>query len=590
MTTKEFLSYFPHFVVQTFDDNEHGEKDTSLIKCHKPSEFTSEEIKNLNKKGAGIYFSVNQFPNGVRKKVECKGVNAWIVEIDDIPLAEQYSRFADSPLPPTFLVESKKSVHAYWLAKEASIENYTKIVKGLIKHFGGDESCKDISRVLRVPGFYHMKDRNTPKLVEITHTAPNLAYTDEQMMGAYPFLDEIKKYTPKTAIKTNNFWDFIGNLDNRLMLVRMSGFPIINNEIIGFTKRTTGGEYITINGKMCDAWLDEQGMIGSGKQGGPTWIQWLEFYGRTKVEIARWAKENIPEVEQWVRENEKKQQVVHQITPKKDYRLRYTWGTKGLDNNIAIIKRGNFIVLGAKRNSGKTTFTFDMAKKNANLGHKVLYISLEMDEDAIINGLARKYAGITIPEERDYRIPEKKKKAYDRKIKEIKSVTNLHFKGIRRGDHVNWEAVVNVIGSTTWDLIYIDNLDLIQGENGESNTQRQKRIIQSILSFTSQTKIPIILIHHHRKSQHKTDFGSDELAGSGKIGDGADIIIKIARNSDETAIYPENCRSMIHVQKSRGYDECSLPIYFIKGTFLDDPFENVITMPVDQIIDQLDEI
>lgn len=277
-------------------------------------------------------------------------------------------------------------------------------------------------------------------------------------------------------------------------------------------------------------------------------------------------KEKNNNADRWYKQKESK------LIVKTDYRSRYTWGTQELDMSFAIIKRGNFIIIGAKRSSGKTTFTFDMACKNALLGHKVLYISLEMDECDIINDFARKYSCINIREEYYYEIPEYKKMAFNRKVKEIKSIERLFFRGMRRGDNVNWNSVLNLINDfDDLDLIFIDNLDLIESEGNETDIERQKRITKKIMNFTAEKQIPIILIHHHRKATGK-DFGSDELAGSGKIADNADIIIKISRNENPEAVYPEKFETRAYQQKGRGYANAAKTIFFMKGSFEDEPF------------------
>ncbi|MFH2018857.1 MAG: DnaB-like helicase C-terminal domain-containing protein [bacterium] len=558
------------------------EKDRSLITCGKPNNYTREQLSDLNNKGAGIYFTPNSFPEGIRRAEKCKGVNAWIVENDKLSIDDQWKNLKNAPLKPSFVVQTKNSLHAYWLAKKGTIENYTKIIKGLIGYFNGDPACKDISRVFRVPGFLHQKDRNNPVMIGLIEEQPQNRYTEEQMATAFPEPAEEKKTSLiiQKIVKTNDFWEMLGNLDNKSVLIRLSGQPIVKGEIIEFKKRRPTGEYIYVNGQMCDGWLDDQGMIGSGKQGGPTWIQWLGFYGVSKSEIARWAKDNLSEVKEWMLEHEPPKEIIikRQVEnigkerTKKDYKLRYTWGTRGLDVNLAIIKRGNFIVAAAKRNSGKTTFTFNMAYENAKKGHKVLYLSLEMDEDEIKEMFARSYAQITIEEELDYKIPEYKKKKFDDKIKQIDSIENLYLKSIRRGKNILWETILQVISEfDNLDLIFIDNLDLIAGESRESDLDRQKRIVSSIMSFTSDKQIPVILIHHYRKSLGGKDKGMDEMSGSGKIGDGADRVIKILRNSDALALYPEKFETKIFLQKGRGYPECFKNVYFIRGDFVDEP-------------------
>lgn len=250
---------------------------------------------------------------------------------------------------------------------------------------------------------------------------------------------------------------------------------------------------------------------------------------------------------------------------------RFTWGTDILNHSFAIIKETDFIVFGAKRSSGKTTFAFDMAIKNArDLGHKVLFVSLEMEQKDILDDLARKTASVQISEEYDMYVPDYKKNAYNRRIDAIESISTLMFRGIRRNSDVTWEMIEAIILAQPVDLVFIDNLDLIAGNKGESDYDRQKRITSSIMGFTSKNKIPIILIHHYRKSG-KEDKGMDELAGSGKIADHADRIIRVMKTTDPEAPYPDKYKSEIYLQKGRGYPECKKSIFFIKGTFVDTP-------------------
>jgi len=252
---------------------------------------------------------------------------------------------------------------------------------------------------------------------------------------------------------------------------------------------------------------------------------------------------------------------------------RYTWGTYRLDNEIAILKRGNLVILGAKRNMGKTTFSFDMAVKNAKLGHKVLYISLEMAKTEIMEALARKFAGITVEEEYNYRIPEEKRCKMISKLDEIKSIPNLIFESARRAEGIIFETVKKIMDNNKADVVFIDNLDLISGGAGEDNNERQKRIVSSLMNYTVANNVPIILIHHYRKGNRAVS-GMDELAGSGKVADSADIIINLQRRSieetkEENIQFPETNRTVLWVQKGRGYDDKSMEIYYIDGTFCD---------------------
>lgn len=250
---------------------------------------------------------------------------------------------------------------------------------------------------------------------------------------------------------------------------------------------------------------------------------------------------------------------------------RYSWGTYILDHSFAIIKDTNFIVFGAKRSSGKTTFAYDMAMKNArDFGHRVLFVSLEMDEKDILDDFGRKKSAMRIGDEFDKTVPSYTMEAYTRRIDEIEGVGTLIFKGMRRSEDVTWEMIEAIILAQPVDMVFIDNLDRIAGNKGESDYDRQKRITTKTMGFASENHIPIIMIHHYRKSG-KEDKGMDELAGSGKIADNADRIIRVIKNFDPEAPYPDKYKSEVYLQKGRGYPECKKNVFFIDGTFVDTP-------------------
>jgi hypothetical protein len=294
VSNDDFLGNFPNHCFQTFDDK-------GIDKSLTTVSFKDDALKSLNDKGAGIYFTPNQFKNG-RKQRDCIGINAWFVENDDNTFEEQYAEILKSPLEPSIVVKSGKSLHIYWLSKETIKDSWEElkqrfrpVQKGLIQHFKGDTACKDTSRVFRMPNYNHNKAE--PIKVEVIKYDPSLKYTEKEMMSNYPYTEEIKKeYTPPKKVEINSgtgFWDALGSLDNKTVLQILSGQSIMNGEVISFRKRQGNTWYIDVNGDTADAWLDEQGMIGSGKGGSPTWIQWLGYYGVNKGDIARWAKDNL---------------------------------------------------------------------------------------------------------------------------------------------------------------------------------------------------------------------------------------------------------------------------------------------------------
>jgi P4 family phage/plasmid primase-like protien len=194
MTCQQFLNHFPNFVYQVFNDNQETKQfPDPMARTIKPSNTSDEQLKQYNAEGRGIFFSVNQFPDGIRKIEQLKGINAWFAESDDLTLEEQQANLNSLKLQPSFIVQSKKSLHAYWLAKDATIENF-KLIQHWIKiKLNGCNSMKDYTRVLRVPDFYHMKDPQNPFLVKIISEHPELVYTEKEIMDYFVDYEQIKK-------------------------------------------------------------------------------------------------------------------------------------------------------------------------------------------------------------------------------------------------------------------------------------------------------------------------------------------------------------------------------------------------------------
>lgn len=146
-----------------------------------------EQLRQLNST-RGIYFVVNA---GGETDAEITRFNAWFAEDDDRPIDEQHKRLDAAPLLPSIRVETRKSVHAYWLiAGDCSAGEWREIQLRLIAYFAGDEKIKNPSRVMRLPFFNHVhyEQENgslTFKRVELVDFAPERRYTFAEMFAAF---------------------------------------------------------------------------------------------------------------------------------------------------------------------------------------------------------------------------------------------------------------------------------------------------------------------------------------------------------------------------------------------------------------------
>lgn len=140
-------------------------------------------LHSHNAMNRGIYFVVNA---GGHEDSEIERINAHFMECDDLSMEEQWAKIQAFPLPPSIVVRTRKSLHTYWLVHDASVKDFRRIQRELAEHFGGDRTCINESRVLRLPGFNHCKQE--PIMVTCVKFNPELSYTQEQLEQHLPRL------------------------------------------------------------------------------------------------------------------------------------------------------------------------------------------------------------------------------------------------------------------------------------------------------------------------------------------------------------------------------------------------------------------
>ena len=153
-----------------------GFKGKNLSFNIKDFQSKSKVLMAHNEANRGIFFVVNSGGNSDRK---INKINAQFFECDTLSLEEQLENISKFPLEPSIIVQTKKSLHVYFLIKNGKVEKFRDIQKKLAKHFNGDGSCINESRVMRVPGFYHCKEEQVR--VKCIKFNPNLFYTQEDL-------------------------------------------------------------------------------------------------------------------------------------------------------------------------------------------------------------------------------------------------------------------------------------------------------------------------------------------------------------------------------------------------------------------------
>lgn len=576
-----FLGLFPGSVLQTFDDDR-SRGDRSLVNVWDANQFSlvDGELKALNKRGAGVYFSVNGF-NGRRVREGLVGYNAWFCEIDDVAKAEQAMLVANAALAPSLVVESKKGYHLYWLVAEGDREQseaeYLGVLRALVSAFNGDAKCIDVCRVLRLPGFYHVKDRGEPWRIGVVESFSDSSrvYTLKEMQAAYGASVASEGVVEK---KSEEEW---------LSLMSGSGEGGRNDaaaRVIGaMVKRAPVKDKLVI-WEMAKGWNQQNTPPLDERELRSVFESVWKMEGEARVAEKSELMEDLIDIEETSRA----------FFERLSRPLReFVWGNSVLDKVLPPIDRGHYCVLFGQQGSGKTVFAVHMARKNAAEGKKVLFVSLEMGAVQLYRGHVLARAGISKEQylEMDFD-PEAL-------IDFGTELSAVNFLTIDRGNEFTVEKIKVVAQEVGADLVIVDNLNKIaidiDGRDSEGALVRDAEVSKKLLNWSRSGEVCVVVVHHANKQKNEAKLykdkrhmaafrGMEGMRGNNKIADDADIIIEVARPSGKyleevdigaNEVWGEDRyarrRSGFAVKKDRDWGDHTMAfMYYDRGEYVDE--------------------
>jgi len=244
----------------------------------------------------------------------------------------------------------------------------------------------------------------------------------------------------------------------------------------------------------------------------------------------------------------------------------YTWGTEDMDFNFPPLERGDFVALAGESGMGKTIFSLHLAMANAMQGLKVLYISLEMSNEAVLCRYARDKAGVTFQEWKNRGgVDRVKISMYKEALEGLPE--SLQFVEVIGAVPYDTAFIKSLLDRDKFDMVIIDNFGFFE-EEGESELERQKNMSRGILDLCRvNKKACIIVIHHYRKAESGKNKprSPNALMGSAKLWHDVTYLAQIWRDVEKN-----NNESLFLIQKSRNFGGFySRKIYYDKGEFID---------------------
>lgn len=138
---------------QTFDDARRERKELSRI-LNGSYQHNAAKLGELNAKGAGCFVMVNRGNGKGRKATSVQAVRALFLDLDGSPLGP----VENAPIHPAIVCEtSPGKFHSYWPIAGMPLNDFKRAQRALASTYGGDTKVCDLPRVMRLPGYLHMK-------------------------------------------------------------------------------------------------------------------------------------------------------------------------------------------------------------------------------------------------------------------------------------------------------------------------------------------------------------------------------------------------------------------------------------------------
>lgn len=143
-----------NFTFQTFTERETPSSLPPAI-LHGTLKEHAARLTALNNAGHGIFVMINAGDLKGRSARNVLRIRALFVDSDNGPIQP----LLDAPIAPHIAVESSPGKgHGYFLVDDCPLDKFKERQHALADRFNGDRAVCDISRVMRLPGFFHLKN------------------------------------------------------------------------------------------------------------------------------------------------------------------------------------------------------------------------------------------------------------------------------------------------------------------------------------------------------------------------------------------------------------------------------------------------
>ena len=213
--------------------------------------------------------------------------------------------------------------------------------------------------------------------------------------------------------------------------------------------------------------------------------------------------------------------------------LGVSTGFKDLDELLGGFQKSDLIILAARPSVGKTALALDMMRHAALVEKKtVAFFSLEMSKTQIMERFLGMQSGIPFWEIRTGRLTEKKFMKLASTMGELGDA-NIYIDD-QAGQHINSlrTKARRLALESDLDIIFVDYLQLMQGNNRESRTLEVGEISQGLKNIAKELDVPVVALSQLSRAIEQRQSRRPQLSDlreSGSIEQDADVVMFIDR-------------------------------------------------------------
>ena len=487
-----------------------------------------------------------------------KAIEKILELFDNDELLQEYS----------YAVNSWNGLHIYYIWEERTIdpfiyrswvwEIYSRVNNVLSPLWlKADGAVKNISTLLRIPGCMNTGRqkyglapveakiiRNHPKhsslfdnievyamsKLEEEREVARKSFNDNKVYDAIEQVNVAHLFSKNTGLRIANDWrNFISSKDGwYIWLYYIKDLNILVNN-------GTSHLYSDLNAYWPFSYVKYEILRTSDNKAVYKWFkeEYPNISDIDKVEKKEYhiKKDKINGVDNLVRDDRRWEQIFDLNRKGKVFISRWL---PEIDNEFGKIQEHDLVVLVGSPASGKTAFTYFMARENAKQWLKSMYFSLELNPSVLKMRTAMAIARISKIDYQNGNYSVEQWNIASKIYNELDDSENIDLVGYSYTPNINevCSAIENAYLSDWIRLFFLDNLWKILWTTGsQSENDVQIEITNKLQSLKNKYPIAIVLLHHLRKkSNTDTSVTQERVRWSQKISDNATVLAWIDRD------------------------------------------------------------